>query len=109
MARRNLLARLLLVLCLLVPAVLAMPGCGNSTVTKESFDKIQVGMTKHEVEKLLGGSGTEDSAPPGFGVSGGAVATTKDAPPDKVFVWTSDEITINVVFKDGKVVQKWQR
>ena len=93
----------------MLPATLAVPGCGNSAVTKESFDKIQMGMSMHDVEKLLGGSGTEDSAPPGFGVSGGAVATTKDAPTDKMFVWKSDEVTIVVTFKDGKVVQKSQR
>ncbi|MBC7770927.1 MAG: hypothetical protein H7210_00395 [Pyrinomonadaceae bacterium] len=109
MTGRITVARLLLVLCLMFPLLLAAPGCENSTVNKESFDKIQIGMSQYDVEKLLGGSGTEDSAPPGFGVTGGSVATTKDAPPEKTYVWKSDEATIIVVFKEGKVVQKSQK
>ena len=42
-----------------------------------SFDQIKVGMTMEQVEKLLGGSGTEDSAPPGLTISGaGGTYTT---------------------------------
>jgi len=109
MSRRTILARLLLVLCLALPGLLSAPGCESNAVSKESYEKIKIGMTMHDVEKLLGGSGTEDSAPPGFGITGGAIATTKDAPVEKTFVWKSDETTIIVVFKDGKVVQKSQK
>ncbi|MGE3109202.1 MAG: hypothetical protein AB7G11_10840 [Phycisphaerales bacterium] len=82
-----------------------LTGC-ESKVSKDSFAQINNGMTMHEVEKILGESGTEDSSPPGFEVSGGGIATTKDAPTDKIYVWKGDGVTIVVTFQNGKVVAK---
>lgn len=82
-----------------------LAGC-ESKVSKDSYQQIQIGMTMHEVERLLGGSGTEDSAPPGLEISGAGAASTKDAPKDKIYTWKSDDITIIVTFQNGKVVSK---
>ena len=98
-------ARLLCVVCASLLWIASMTGC-ESKVTKESFDQVKVGMTMEQVEKLLGGSGTEDSSPAGLEISGAGAASTKDAPKDKTYVWKADGTTIIVVFQNGKVVQK---
>jgi len=95
----------ILALCLVLAAGLGNIAC-ESKVTKDNFEQIKIGMTLDEVERLLGGSGTEDSAPPGFGVSGGAVATTKDAPADRIYFWKDGGLKLIVTFQNGKVVQK---
>jgi hypothetical protein len=92
-----------------VPAIVlfvgTQTGC-QSKVTKESFAQIDPGMTLEQVEKILGGSGTEDSSPAGLEISGAGAASTKDAPKDKTYVWKGDGVTIVVVFQKGKMVQK---
>lgn len=86
----------------LASAVL-LAGC-ESKVTAENYDKVQNGMTLSQVEGLLG-SGTDDTASGGFGVSSGGVLDSK-ANPEKTYVWRENGVQIQVVFKYGKVVQK---
>lgn len=87
----------------LVVAFASLGGC-DKKVTDANFDKITNGMSLAQVEKILG-SGTDDTPAAGFGVSGAGVAS-QTAAPEKIYVWKSPDLTITVIFKDGKVVQK---
>ncbi len=68
------------------------------------FNKVTNGMTLSQVENLLG-SGTDDTSSAGYGVSTGGVLDSKAAA-EKTYIWKESTITYQVVFKDGKVVQK---
>jgi hypothetical protein len=92
-----------LVAASLIAGSLVLSGC-ESKVTSENFDKVNNGMSLSQVEGILG-SGTDDTASGGFGVSSGGVLDSK-ANPEKVYVWREGGLQIQVVFKDGKVVQK---
>jgi hypothetical protein len=92
-------------------ALLAMPlaiaACENK-VTKETYDKIEVGMTKVQVERLFGGKGTDDTPAAGVDISGGGVATQKEVD-EKIFSWKgANGEQVSITFKDGKVVAKTQ-
>jgi hypothetical protein len=61
-----------------------------SKITKENFDKIQVGMTRKEVEAILGrGSLQREPLPPGVN--------------SEKFQWRDGKKLIQIVFVDGKV------
>lgn len=94
--------RLLILAVLSLISLSAMVGC-EKKVTVENYDKIQVGWTKTQVENLLG-SGTDETAS-GTSISGAGIPDTKAAA-EKTYVWRDGGLTITLVFKDGKVVQK---
>lgn len=86
-----------------------LAGCGafKSKVTKANFDKINNGMTRAEVESILGepssGGGDGSNVAGQFGVDVGASAP----PPTTVdYVWESGKKSITVTFTQGKVTQK---
>jgi len=70
-------------------AVTILAGCG-SKVTKENFDKIQVGQSVEEVKGILG-EPTNSSSAGAMGVSG------------EVHEWVDGEKKIVVTFANGKV------
>ena len=80
---------------LLLGALVAtmLVGCGKK-VSKENYDKIQVGMTVAEVEDILG-KGEKESA----GAEVGGIELT-----GQVYVWKDGEKKVTVTFKDGKAV-----
>jgi len=63
----------------------------GSRITKENYDKIKIGMTKREVEAILGHNGQvqNDPKPPGD--------------TSEKIIWRDGKKLIQVVFKDGKV------
>lgn len=95
---------LLRVVCLafLLAAAAALPAC-ESKVTAENYDRITIGMTRQAVENILG-AGTDETAS-GTSISSAGIADSKAAA-EKTFVWRDGGITITIVFKDGKVVEK---
>lgn len=44
-------------LCGLLAAQIVVAGCGGTRITRENCNKIQVGMSRAEVEKILGSAG----------------------------------------------------
>jgi hypothetical protein len=88
-------------------AVLALGGC-ESKLSQESYAKIKKGMTLVEVQKILGGSGEEDSSPSGMTISGAGVAGSSKETKEKIYVWKEGGATITVVVVDGKVVEARQ-
>jgi hypothetical protein len=101
--QRLLPAAILLVFCL------SLPACRKSTVTPESYDKISSGMTRQEVEALLGPGQKEEGGDASgvaaqFGVNAG-VGDQRGRAPD-TYVWESNGKTIKVYFVDGKVTTK---
>ncbi len=73
-----------LLLCLLLLCPPGLCGCTPSPVTRENFDRIEVGMTQPEVEAILGPS-TQDY--------------------QGVLTWKASETRlINVVLDDRKLV-----
>jgi len=94
-------------LAVLLALCLAVAGCGKSKITKENFDKIDNGMSLHEVEAILGegssqgGDGAVVAAQVGVDVTGGA------PPPSTVdYLWEKGKKSITVTFRQGKVVAK---
>jgi hypothetical protein len=93
--------------CLCAAAALLLIGC-EEKVTIENYDQIQVGMSKSDVEDLLG-SGRDETSAAGGGISSGGLMTEGDKP-DEVWVWeSSDGAEIVVTFAEGKVVLKRQK
>lgn len=81
---------------LLVGLMLAAMG-GCSKVNQENYDQIETGMTRAEVEGILG-EGTEQS-----GVAGAIGDLSGSA---KVVTWGQDNQSITVTFVNDKVVAK---
>ncbi len=83
---------------------LALAAC-EAKVTPENVDKVQVGMSLSQVQKILG-RGKEDSSHAGTSISSGGIAATSRSS-DVVYVW-EDEYggKVVVTFMDDKVVQK---
>jgi hypothetical protein len=102
MFRTSMLARFLVVLmlCLLVT------GC-KSKVNKENLDKITVGMSLEDVQKILGkgeketGDGSNVAGQFGVAVGGAPAVGGGD-----VYVWENNKVTVRITFKQGKVVHK---
>lgn len=90
---------------LLVAACIVLAGC-EEKVTQANYEQIQVGMTKLEVERLLG-SGEDATSAAGSDISSGGLMSSGDTP-DEVWVWESDGAEIVVTFVDGKVALKRQ-
>ena len=88
--------------CLIAASVL-LAGC-EKKITSEVFEKIQTGMTKTQVENLLGGSGSDETAS-GTSISGAGIASG-NSKPESTYVWKDGNASITVIFKEGKVVQK---
>ncbi len=88
----------------LVMSLAVLAGCENK-VTDKSYQQITTGMSQSQVEKILGGSGADDTSHAGVSISGAGVGSSAAAP-EKTAVWKGKELTIQVIFKDGKVVSK---
>lgn len=91
---------LILLVCLLVPAC-------KSKVNKANYDKVKVGMTLEEVEKILGKG--EKETGDGSNVAG-QFGVAIDTPPTSgggdVYSWESGDNTIRLTFRGGKLVHK---
>lgn len=98
-------SRVLACVCLLAMA-LALAGCERK-VTAANYDRVTNGMSRAQVEKILG-SGTDDTSSAGYGVSTGGVLDSKAAT-ETTLVWRENGLVIQVILKDGKVVQKTKR
>jgi hypothetical protein len=76
----------------LVAFCLLVAGCSGNKVTKENADKIKTGMTKAEVEAILG-TGKAQAGAAGVGAN------------LEVVQWGDPPKVITVTFLDGKVKQ----
>jgi hypothetical protein len=90
-----------LAVCLLIPA------CIKNKVTKANFDKINVGMSLDEVEKILGKGSKDEGDGSGvaaqFGVALPPAGTTGGG---ETWKWERGGNSITVHIRDGKVVNK---
>jgi uncharacterized lipoprotein YehR (DUF1307 family) len=100
MHARTTVRRHALALVLALPLVLA--AC-EQKITQANFDKVTNGMNSAQVENLLGKG--EDQTASGVSISYGGAADVKKSP-ETTMVWKGKSMTITIVFKDGKVVQK---
>lgn len=100
--------RLMGVLSALLLSVLAITlgGC-EEKLTDANFDKITVGMTKYQVEKLLGGKG-EEQVVSGTSIGFGGVASSSSSANTRqaTYIWRESGKEVSVTFQDGKVVNK---
>jgi hypothetical protein len=96
-------ARALAAACILLVGLAAC----ESKITKTNYDQVQTGMTKVEVEKLLG-SGTLDEQPAGVSISSSGVGDVANASKDQTYTWKDKGVQVIITFTDGKVVQKRQ-
>jgi hypothetical protein len=100
-------------LALLLFLSLAVPGCmTNTKVNKANYDQIKPGMTRADVEAILG-PGDSDSGldtSEGSGVAGAIGVTTLSAGGSggssiKYFKWGNDTKYIRIGFQGDRVVQ----
>jgi hypothetical protein len=92
---------------LVVFAVVALVASGcQSKVTKANYDKIEVGMTLQEVEKILG-EGKQQGDGSGVALQVGVdLSAPRGGGNMQTIVWESDKAKITVYFVDGKVKNK---
>ena len=96
-----------LAILLLAGVCLSLPGCGESKINKANFDKVTTGMSEEEVEAILGkGDEQAEINMPNMGINapnlgGGGVGRGM-----KVKAWQEGTKSINITFKDGKVMGK---
>lgn len=91
---------LILLMCLLLPAC-------KSKVNKTNYDKVKVGMTLAEVEKILGKGDKETGD--GSNVAGQFGVAIEAAPTSgggDVYTWESGDNSIRLTFRSGKLVHK---
>jgi outer membrane protein assembly factor BamE (lipoprotein component of BamABCDE complex) len=88
--------------------LLAGTGCG-SPVSQSNYNKVQTGMTQHQVEAILGQGkeqGSSSVAVPGM--SAGGVSVPGMSMSAKVLTWQDGQKMITVSFENDKVVAKAQ-
>ena len=90
-------------LALILAFALILGGCEKSRVTAENFAKIKVGMSLAEVTNILG-TKYEDQTP-SAGYNASATGLSSSAATENVYVFTSKDVKILVIMKNGKVVQ----
>jgi hypothetical protein len=101
MKRRRLLLFGLLGLLALLGVGVWMVWSSQSAITVENGDKIRVGMTRAEVEAILGGpEQNETSGWITFDGEGGIILKDKVSPG----IWASDRVFIHVTFDDNGLV-----
>lgn len=72
-------------------------------VTVENLEKVKVGMTKGQVEVLLGKGEEQQSG--GVGISGAGIAGGSSGSGGQVtYTWRKGNTELSVTYKDGKVV-----
>ena len=76
----------------------AIKGADGDTVTLAQFNRLQTGMTKDQVETILGSPGVEQSSNELAGIR------------TEMRAWNGNTFggNMNVMFQDGKLVQKAQ-
>ncbi|MBX3382694.1 MAG: hypothetical protein KF864_04195 [Phycisphaeraceae bacterium] len=80
---------------------MSIAGC-EDTVNAESYAAIQPGMSLHEVEKIMGGKGTQEEVT-GVSISAAGMAGSSRST-QAVYVWKSKGNIISVTVNDGKVL-----
>ena len=95
-ASRTVAATLCVCVCLCLTAC-------EQKITQANFDKVSNGMNMSQVENLLGKG--EDQTASGVSISYGGAADVKKSP-ETTMVWKGKSMTVTIIFKDGKVVQK---
>jgi hypothetical protein len=91
---------------LIFMACLFLASCANK-VTKANYEKVAIGMTLAEVEKLLGkGSLQTGDGSNVAGQFGIAVMPPQVSGGGDVYLWETSKAAIRVTFKDGKVVHR---
>jgi hypothetical protein len=80
----------------------------EAKITQDNYDKITVGMTRSQVEKILGGKG-EDETASGTSITGAGIADSRGSK-QSVFRWKDGSKHIVITFdKDEKVFAKTQQ
>jgi hypothetical protein len=93
---------------LFVAAVcLSLTSCASSKVNKTNFEKISSGMTEEEVEAILGkGDEQAEINMPNMGINMPNMGGSGIGRAMKVKTWQEGSKSINITFKDGKVLGK---
>jgi hypothetical protein len=71
-------------------------------VTDANYERIQPGMTLHDVSAILGSSDRQTEVPQG----GGDATIVWIQPPGSLWNWRIHRLEITIEFKDGKVIEK---
>lgn len=78
-------------------------GCEKSKVTADNFAKVKVGMLLSEVTSILGSKYEDQTASAGYNANATGLSAT--ASPENVYIFTSKDVKIVVIVKNGRVVQ----
>lgn len=88
-----------LVLTFVATLTIFVAGCGGSAVTQSNYEQVKTGMTKAEVESILG-TGKESMS---SGGDFGGISMQADG-----MVWQDGNKIITVMFMNGEVQSKSQ-
>ncbi|MCI0639726.1 MAG: hypothetical protein L0Y72_07810 [Gemmataceae bacterium] len=84
---------------------LSISGCGESKVNKANFDKLQLEMTKTDVESILG-EGTYQGDPSSGVASQFGVNLAPSSNRDQIYLWESGNKSITLHFRGDKLKYK---
>ena len=92
-------------LAVVLVLALATAGCEKSKVTADNFVKIKVGMSMAEVTSILGTKYEDQTPSAGYNAGATGISATAATENTYVFTYTSKDLKILVIMKNGKVVQ----
>jgi hypothetical protein len=84
-------------------ALALLVACGGD-VSQENYDKVQTGMTRDQVEQILGPG--EDQSASGVEISSSGMAGKSREDRTKTFLWKDGTKQIIVEFQQDKVIGK---
>ncbi|MCI0376011.1 MAG: hypothetical protein L0215_00240 [Gemmataceae bacterium] len=84
---------------------LSVSACGDGKVTKANFDKLQLEMTKSDVESILG-AGTQQGDPSSGVAAQFGVNLAPSSNRDQIYVWESGNKSITLHFRGDKLKYK---
>jgi hypothetical protein len=89
--------------CVAIVASLALSSVGcEDRITQENYDLIKIGMTKVDVDTILGGPGERQEVT-GTGISAAGIASATRSVQD-TYVWKKGHKEISVTFVADRVV-----
>jgi len=96
------IARVLIVV-LAIACFVSTPGC-EEKLTQENYTAVTLGMTRQDVEKLLGEGENQQST--GMNISGAGIPSGSRPSDLATYTWRKGNTEFSVTYKDGKVVSK---
>jgi len=89
-----------------ITAITVLTAC-EQKLTDTAYEALTPGMSLSQVERVLGGSGDEDSQG-GYGIDASGLGSRSKGTPanEKTYIWKEKDRLIRVTFRDDKMIDK---